>query len=71
LEPIFLSTDDVAQLLNTTRGNVYLLCRRGRIPFIKQGRRTLVPARAWEQFVEAQSQAALSSMKEAHHAEAA
>ena len=63
LEPIYLSTDDVAKLLNTTRENVYVLCRQGRIPFVKQGRRTLIPVRAWEQFVAAQTQAAMAGMR--------
>lgn len=71
METVFLSTDEVSRLLGTTRGNVYLLCRRGRLPFIKQGRRTLIPRPAWERFLATMTDEALAGLKEADHAQVA
>lgn len=67
----FLSTADVGERLGLTAQRVADLAKAGRIPSVRQGRCIRIPARAWEQFVEEQSQAALANMKEAYHAEAA
>ncbi len=70
MEQVYLTADDVADMLRTTRGNVYLMCRRGRIPFVKQGRRTLIPRAAWDRFVADQAVSALAEMSGGTHAEA-
>ena len=62
MEKTYLSADEVADLLGTTRGNIYLMCREGRLPFVKRGRRTLFPIEAWKQFVVEQSTTAMSAL---------
>lgn len=63
MQTVFLSTDEIADLLGTTRGNIYQLCKRGRLPFVKQGRRVLIPRLAWNAFVAQQSSTALETLK--------
>ncbi len=63
METTFLNTDEIADLLGTTRGNVYCLCRRGRLPFVKQGKSIRFPRLAWDAFVAQQSSAALEALK--------
>lgn len=61
----FFSTAEVAERLGLTAQRVADLANAGRIPSVRHGRCIRIPARAWEQFVEAQTREAMDSLRTA------
>lgn len=49
----WLSTDEAARYLATNKGRLYALCSAGRIPFVKDGSRTLFRRSALDAWLEA------------------
>lgn len=46
-----LRADDVAKLLNIGRSTVYLLCRRGQLPYVAINRSIRIPASALDRWL--------------------
>jgi excisionase family DNA binding protein len=49
--PVLLTVAEAAKLLRISRGLAYELVRQERIPFIRLGRRLLIPRRGLEEWV--------------------
>ena len=68
----FLSTAEIGERLGVTARRVQELAKSGLIPSVRHGRCIRIPRAAWESFVAAQTEVALSSMKgNGSHARAA
>ncbi len=64
--PEFLTARDIAPRLGVSPRRVHALIRQGKLPHVKTGTRAVrVPARAFEQWLEAQNQAARASLRPA------
>jgi excisionase family DNA binding protein len=50
-DPMLLTVSEAAKLLRISRGLVYELVRQERIPFIRLGRRLLIPRRGLEEWI--------------------
>jgi excisionase family DNA binding protein len=51
-QPLTLTVNETAQALNISRATVYQLIRAGRLRTLKAGRRTLIPRRELDAFLE-------------------
>ena len=51
-EPQVLSVSTAAKMLSIGRNFAYELCRTGRLPHLRLGRRILIPKRALEELLE-------------------
>lgn len=58
-----LRASDLAPMLGVSACRVYQLIAAGEIPAVRIGRAIRVPRRAWDQWVEGRSKAALSSVR--------
>ena len=67
----FLSTSEVGERMGLTARRVQTLVKMGKLPAVRHGRCIRIPTRAWEQFLEAETQKAMEGMKEEVHAKAA
>ena len=68
----FLTTAEVGERLGVTGGHVGRLIKMGRLPFVRNGSRLVIPKPAWNAFVAERSAEALAAVKEGEaHAEAA
>ena len=60
----FLTTADVGERLGVGIGQVQHLVKMGRLPYIRNGRRIVIPRPAWDAFVAERSAEALAALKE-------
>ena len=66
----FLSSAEVGERLGITARRVQALVKLGKLPAVRHGRNIRFPVRAWEQFLEDETQKAMEGMQEGRHAEA-
>jgi excisionase family DNA binding protein len=59
-----MSMAEVARLLAVTPERVRQLARAGLVPYIRRGRRVLVPREAWTRWLAAQADRALAAAQE-------
>ncbi len=59
----FLTTADVAERLGVGAAQVLKLVGQGRLPYVRNGRRIVIPVPAWEAFVAQRSSDALAALK--------
>lgn len=59
---IFISVHEAATKMGVTCSRLYQLISAGELPAIKRGRRVLIPARAFENFVENINRHALENL---------
>lgn len=58
MDPLLVSVEDAARALGIGKTLAYELVARGELPRVKVGRRTLIPAQALSEWVDAQAKAA-------------
>ena len=61
-EAIFVSVKDAAAKMGVTTFRLYQLAAGGEFPAVKRGRRVLIPARAFENYVENLNRQALENL---------
>jgi excisionase family DNA binding protein len=59
----FLTIAEVARALRVTPARAYELARNGELPHVRRGRRVLVPAEAWRQWMAKQTEQALAVLE--------
>ena len=64
-EAIFVSVKEAATRMSVTESRLYQLIADRELPAIKRGRRVLIPARAFSDFVENLNRQALENLNEA------
>lgn len=67
----FLTTSEIGERLGVSRQHVSRLVKLGRIPATRSGRLIRIPRLAWEHYLAAQTEEAMTGMKEKAHAQAA
>lgn len=60
----FLTVRDVAPELGVSESRVYQLIGAQQIPAVRRGRAVRIPRRAWERWLDEQSQSALAGTEE-------
>lgn len=65
LQSEIMAAPEVAERLGIGKRRVYQLVQAGRLPGVKSGRRTLIPRRAFEAYIEQINRDALSNIREA------
>lgn len=63
-EPIFVSVKEAAAKMSVTASRLYQLISDRELPAIKRGRRVLIPARAFSDFIEDINRQALENLNE-------
>jgi len=59
-QAVFLTLPEVARLLRVSTARAYQLAACGQLPHVRRGRRVLVPAAAWQQWLAEQAGRALA-----------
>ena len=60
----FLTVPEISRLMGLSVARCYQLVAEGRVPYVRRGRRILVPTEAWRKWVAAQTDRAMSAMGE-------